>query len=221
MRRPVLITVAVLGILVALIGGTGLFAALTDTARTGTNTVDSAALAASADIRLANATRDGGGPITCGAYSDNLASGFFTVADVGPGWPGQTAHFCIKNVGSQNVGIWPRADELTDTDTDCTGDEALYDTTCGGNTAGELSNVLFTSYTWWNDCSATGGSGASIKLADNTVAPAVGLGSLAPGAVACLTASILYAGTAPSEDIQKAQSDRSTWRYAFRADVLP
>jgi hypothetical protein len=56
MRRSVLLTVAALGGLVSLIGGAGLFSALTDTARTGTNSAESAALAGSADIQLAAGT---------------------------------------------------------------------------------------------------------------------------------------------------------------------
>ena len=58
MRRSALITLAALGGLICLIGGTGLFAALTDSARSGTNSLESGALAGSADIQLSNASVD-------------------------------------------------------------------------------------------------------------------------------------------------------------------
>jgi hypothetical protein len=221
MRRPVLVTVAVLGVLVALIGSTGLFAALTDTARTGTNQVDSAGLAASADIRLAPATRVSGffGAFICGTYSENLASGFFTVTDAVPGYESGPTFFCIKNVGSQNVTLWASADELTDTDTACTGDEALAgDTTCGGDLAGELSAVLSTTYIRWN-CDGSTGSGPGVNLRSNGTTPAALPNNLAPAAEACIGVDINYPDIHFAADVQKAQSDRTTWRFKFRADA--
>ena len=56
MRRSVLGSLAALGVVVCGLGGTGLFAALTDTARGGPNSVESAPLAGSADIQLADAS---------------------------------------------------------------------------------------------------------------------------------------------------------------------
>jgi hypothetical protein len=116
MRRSALVTVSVLGGLVCLLGGTVLFSALQDTARTGTNSVESATLAASADIQLARGTFGAGG-ITCGTFSEDLTTGLFTATGVSPGY--QTSideFFCIKNVGSQQVTLSALADELTDLD---------------------------------------------------------------------------------------------------------
>lgn len=219
MRRSVLITLVVLGSLISLIGGTGLFAALTDSARTGTNTVDSAALAGSADIQIATATKPAGSPFACGTYSEDLASGFFTVADVAPGYSSPPAYFCLKNVGSQPVTIWASADALVDTDTACTGDEALHgDTTCGGNLAGELSVVLFAAYTLW-ECDGSSANGFLDDLYGNSTSPGALPGTLGVGAVACLTVDIGYDFDATAAEIQRAQSDRATWRFKFRADA--
>ena len=76
MRRPFLLTVTALGLVVCLVGSTGLFAALTDTAATGTNQVTTPGLASSADIQLAFDEGTPGSP-TCGAFSDDLATGLF------------------------------------------------------------------------------------------------------------------------------------------------
>ena len=225
MRRPVLITLVLLGSLISLIGGTGLFAALTDNARTGTNTVDSAALAGSADIQIATATRApipgfSGTPFACGTYSEDLASGFFTVSDVAPGYSSEFAYFCIKNVGSQAVTLWASTDELVDTDTACTGDEALHgDTTCGGDLAGELSTVLFAAYTLW-DCNGSSGGGFLDDLNHNSTSPGALPGSLAVGQVACLSIDLGYLSNATADEVQRAQSDRATWRFKFRADAV-
>lgn len=218
MRRSSLSTLALLGALICLIGGTGLFAALTDTARTGTNTVDSAALAGSADIQLATAVMDPFPAITCGSFSEDLATGFFTASDVQPGY-GDIEFFCIKNVGSQTVTLSGMADELTDVDFACTGDEGILgDATCGNNGAGELSDVLVVSYIVYA-CATGGGSGQGIVLRANATAQVALPGTLAAGATACLSVDIVYPATSPAAAVQKAQSDRVTWRFKFTAQA--
>ena len=219
MRRPLLLTIAALGSLICLVGGTGLFAALTDSARTGTNQVDSAQLAASADIQIATATQSGNAS-QCGTFSEDLATGFFTVANVEVGYQSPLAFFCIKNVGSQPVTLWASVDELVDTDTACTGDEALHgDATCGGNQLGELSSVISVSYVRQNSCSAFDGSGFGRTLKENATNPEAFPGTLAAGATACFYTNLEYKTNASAADVQKAQSDRVTWRFKFRADA--
>jgi hypothetical protein len=68
MRRPVLLTLAAVGGVIVLLGGTGIFAALSDTTRSGTNSIDTGALAASSDLRVATAVFPGPGfPVSCGS----------------------------------------------------------------------------------------------------------------------------------------------------------
>jgi hypothetical protein len=220
MRRSSLLTVAVLGALICLIGGTGLFAALTDTARSGTNSVDSAALAASADIQIARATIPGTTPpnFTCGALSEELASGFFTASDITVGYSSTTAYFCVKNVGSQPVTLTALATDLVDVDEACTGDEAAFDATCGDNKAGELSGVLGISYQNIGSCinNAGGGSPQLLYLRDNATTPAA-LGTLAVGQTLCYSVAIAYPVNTSADDVQRAQSDAVTWRITFTA----
>jgi hypothetical protein len=223
MRRSSLLTLTALGALVCLIGGTGLFAALSDAARTGTNSVDSAPLAGSADIQLATAQlqdvdSDGILDVACDTFSENLATGFFTAADVTPGYASANVYYCIRNVGSAAVNLAALADELTDIDTDCTGDEALYgDMDCGDSQLGELSGVLSVTYQLLN-CSGAGHlADSSFILKDNaTVANSV-LGSLAPGTEGCFSAQITFPETTAADDVQMAQSDRAAWRFEFTA----
>ena len=214
MRRPVLSTLIVLGALICLIGGTGLFAALTDTARTGTNSVDSGALAASADIQLATATYSP--PVNCGTFSDDLATGFFTASDVAPNYNSQVEYFCIRNVGSQSVNLSALVDELTDVDFDCTGDEAIYDPSCGSDQLGELSSVMWPQYRII-DCTTSEPIVQELSLYDNVSTP-VDLGSLGVGDSGCFSAQLSYPPSS-NELVQAAQSDQATWRFMFAAQA--
>jgi hypothetical protein len=217
MRRSALLTVAVLGGLVCLLGGTVLYSALQDTARTGTNSVESAALAASADIQLARGTPGGAvNYIECGPFSEELTSGLFTATGVSPGYRASSMEFlCIKNVGSQQVTVSALADELTDIDFACTGDEAAHsDTTCGGDQVGELSSVLIIDHGTLNCGTGSGSPTVQSTLKSNATTPA-GLGTLAAGATGCFGVSFEYPSNTPAAAIQKAQSDRATWRIKF------
>jgi hypothetical protein len=216
MRRSVLVTVVVLGSLVCAIGGTGLFAALTDTATSGTNSAESGAMAASADIQVATGTFSGT-TIECGTFSENLATAFFTESDVKPGTITQSRLYCVKNVGSQAVTLSALADSLTDVDYACTGDEELHgDTTCGNDGAGELSSVLRANYSQYASCTDLTGGGPSPFLKDNATTPQP-LGTIEPGATRCFSLDLIYTAGTPNVEAQKAQSDRVTWRYKWVA----
>ena len=221
MRRSSLLMLTVLGSLICLIGSTGLFAALTDTARTGTNSVDSGALAASADIQIATGFVPATTPPNngCGTFSEELATGFFAASGVGPGYgPGFPRIFCLRNVGSQPVTLTALATELVDLDFDCTGDEEAFDETCGGNKAGELATVL--SLTYYGGFRCVDGAGTPVThtslLSANAVTPAP-LGSLAPGETKCYNINIAYPSATPAAEVQGAQTDRVTWRITFTA----
>jgi hypothetical protein len=218
MRRSALLTVAVLGGLVCLIGGTVLYSALQDTARTGTNSIESAAMATSADIQLATAGRSGN-TITCGTFSEDLASGIITVTGYSPGSSNER-FVCIKNVGSQQVALSALVDELTDVDFACTGDESANgDATCGGDQLGELSGVLIVQYRTLDCGTATQiVTGQQPTLKTNATTPQA-LGTLAADATVCVSIFHAYpAGTAATA-IQTAQSDRATWRFKFTAQA--
>jgi hypothetical protein len=220
MRRIALVLASALGAVVCLLGGTVLFSALQDTARTGTNSAESSALGASADIQLATATyATGSTAVDCGTFSENLTSGLFSASGIAPGFQSEAKLLCIKNVGSQQVTLTALADELTDVDFACTGDEAEHgDTTCGGDQAGELSSVLRTGYLRQPCDDAGGGSFPGPMLKDHPTTP-VNLGTLPAGETACLLTLFSYPASTANADVQKAQSDRATWRIKFSAQA--
>jgi len=213
-RRSLLLTASVLGLLICLIGGTGLFAALTDSAHTGTNTIDSAALPPSSDLQLATASFDGLS-YTCGTFSDNLATGLFDFSDLTPGI-GIGSVLCIRNVGSQTVSLSTAIDQLTDIDTACTGDEAdSGDTSCGNNGLGELSGVLAVSLNAAN-C-ATGETIAVYQpgVLSNLAGTPQATGSLGASETTCFYIGVTYQPGVAAALTQRAQSDRVTWRFVF------
>jgi hypothetical protein len=217
-RRSLLLTTSVLGLLICLVGGTGLFAALTDSAHTGTNSVDTAALPSSAYLQLAAASQDPTA-FTCGDFSDDLATGPISYSDApASGFGGIGTALCIRNAGSQSVSLAASIDQLADIDLACTGDEAdLGDTTCGNDLQGELSGVLNTTITTYN-CNfaatplATYQPGMLATLANSPQA----IGSIDPGVTICLFLNLsLDPAAVPAGALQRAQSDKVTWRFVF------
>jgi hypothetical protein len=61
--------------------------------------------------------------IDCGTYDDNLATGLVTMSSAVPTDSFSTDYVCVKNAGSQTVDVTTSAIDVTDEDTDCTGDE--------------------------------------------------------------------------------------------------
>jgi hypothetical protein len=217
MRRPLALSLIVLGLVVTLIGGTGLFAPFTDTATTGVNSLTSGTRPKAADIQLAWPVA---GPTACAsaAYEEDSTTPGHTATDIQPGYS-NTQHFCLRNVGSALVGINIMAIDVVDTDVACTGDEAAAgDASCGGDGVGELSGVVFTQVVKF-DCDTgqpqlfTGtGTIATMNISNSEWA-------LDPGETLCASVEVIYPPGLPNtvEQQLQAQSDRVTWRYRFTA----
>ena len=228
MRRSILFSLFVLGAVITAVGSTGVFAALVDTAHTGTNDIASTALRSSADLQLASAnlssTDDG---IDCGRFSDNLTSGIFLASSLQPGQFAPTptspdGMFCLRNRGSQAVALTIRLQSLTDVETDCTGDEALYDNTCGDGQVGELAHSIYTSIGEVM-CPTPGTSGpiqVSSWLDEPQLTSGIGSWTVAPGETRCFTSSARWGSEGRSStETQQAQSDRVTWQWGFVGQV--
>lgn len=224
--RPLLRAIMVLGTILTLVGGTGIFAVFSDRATTGVNDVSSGQLTPAADIQLAGASIDT--QLTCGQFAENLVTGFFTIADLQPTLgESHRQYFCLRNVGSSALTLTASAIDIVDTDVACTGDEdAFGDATCGSDQAGELSSVV-RAVAVNVDCSTAAflGQTDSVDLSAFSAAPlpidgiASAGSTLAPGATACYWIEIRYPDSQAEADIQIAQSDRVQWRFAFDGSV--
>lgn len=227
MSRQLLRAVMVLGLIVTLVGGTGLFAVFTDRATTGTNDVSSGELGQAADLQIATAEIVNNS-IVCGQFQDDLATGFFSLSDLQPSNDEYRETLCLRNVGSGSLELVMSAIDLTDADISCSGDEAAYgDTTCGQQAGvaqlGELS-PLIRIWVMSVDCNTNGyinDTGASLSsLAQQPLAvQAGGALEMAPGTTACYSLLLRYGDTASATDVQLAQSDQATWRFAFDGTV--
>jgi hypothetical protein len=229
MERASLRAVIVLGLLITLVGGTGIFAVFSDRATTGTNEVTSGGLGHAADLTIATAAVQGGS-VVCDTFSDDLATGFFSLTDLQPSaGDSYRGTFCLQNVGSSAVNLAASTIDLSDTDSGCTGDEAAFgDTTCGGDQAGELGTVLVAVIAELDCDTATytaQTSSASLAALGTPVGLPVGgivgrqAGDLNPGQTACYFVELRYPDSTPAGEVQLAQSDTVTWRFAFDATV--
>ena len=227
-RRPLLTSIAALGGVITLASTTGVFAVFTDRATTGTNTFATKGLPRAADLRLATGSTSiddttGIWTFNCGTFTDNLDTNLVTMTNAVPTDSFSTDYVCVKNVGSQTVDVTTSAIDITDEDTDCTGDEAVVDTTCGVDPnapvgsppqAGELSPLLHVSMVVAPcDDANQGGSGIGTLPNVNGVTVA----TLAPGAMKCVKYSVDYIAT--EAQAQVAQSDTVTWKFAFDGTV--
>jgi hypothetical protein len=210
-RRPVLMTIMALGMVVTLAGANGVFAVFTDRATTGTNSATSRAEARSADLQIATGTLvPEDGSITCGTFVENLASGIITATDMVPLGDDVHAFVCLKNVGSRSLDVTTSVIDLFDTDPQCTGDESEVDS-CGTGEFGELSGVLHV-FLSTSDCVTPGSSLGNTTL-DTMVSTPFSLGSVASGALLCVHVDIQ--DQAQGDDVAITQSDTATWKFAY------
>ncbi len=240
MGRNSLRLTIVLGALITVMGSTGIFAVFTDRSTTGPNTVTSGSLLHAADLKIA-AAADVGGAYLCdrdndGQFEpadstiawtqDNTLTGQFGVANLQPGDTRNGAMFCLYNGGSSALGLTATALDLLDVDIDCTGDEqAAGDTDCGpGPTeivrVGELSSVLVVDLMRVTCELSSSFTHQVIGTASSGLADFNGLGLgvgtlLQPGQTTCILSTVRYPSTTDAAAQQRAQTDRTTWRFAF------
>jgi hypothetical protein len=229
MNRQLLRAVMVLGLIVTLVGGTGIFALFTDRATTGINDVSSGELGHAADLQITtgqieDSNQDGLPDVTCGTFQDDLATSLYSLTDLQPGNDEYAGTICLRNAGSSNVELTMSAIDLADLDIECTGDEAAYgDLSCGDQQVGELSPLIRVAIIFLDCDAATYIDEASSSLSGLAQQPtAIQAGSLLqmpPGDTACYSLRLRYPDTASATDIQLAQSDKVQWRFAFDGTV--
>lgn len=215
MQRQMLRLTLVLGVMVTLLGGTGVFAVFSDQASGGPNTVTSGALASAADLRIAPATASQ--IVSCGQYQEDTTTSQFTVVDFNQQTAVQRAYVCLSNAGSAPLDLTLQASFLRDLDTGCTGDEAAAgDATCGANGLGELSFVTSVDAHQVN-CMTLARTGGLAQTLDRwgAVATSFAAPQLAPGAIACIEFELRYSSAATETQVQVAQSDQVTWNFRF------
>jgi predicted ribosomally synthesized peptide with SipW-like signal peptide len=237
MGRQTLRITIVLGMLVTLLGGTGIFATFSDRATAGDNSVSTGERAKAADLKIAAddpSQRPAGQGLCLPAstpFSDDTTTAQFTAGAIQPGDHLQPAYLCLRNAGTGALTVNASVLDLVDADTDCTGDEAAAgDATCGLDQTtgqpqdGELSPLLLIDIRTI-DCSDPG---TTIGTSEHTLsqygaqpiqftAGAAGF-VLAPNTIACLQLEASYP-TPTETEAQLAQSDRATWKFIFQGTV--
>jgi hypothetical protein len=218
MRRQPLLSVIGLGVVVSLIGGAGIFAVFTDRATTGNNSAISADQPHFEALQLALASPvtnpDSSSSVVCGAFADDLAVPLVTLTNLQPNdyW---TEYLCVRNVGTIDLSLTATAVDLLESETACTGDEGAFDSTCGGAGPGELA-ALVRAVAGSVDCaSATPAPYASTWLASLGAGSWLDLGIVSGGSTACYYVGVWYPSWTAALDVQIAQTDQVTWRFAL------
>jgi hypothetical protein len=215
MRRPVLLTLAAVGGVIVLLGGTGIFAALSDTARSGSNAIETQPLAPSSDLQVASATGDLFTGLSCQAFSENLTSGLITIGTAGGGFVSQQENpYCVRNVGSKTVSLFVGVEAFDDVEVGCTGDEALYDGTCGAG-VGEIGDNTAVAHAYYDEASPDFWVSAGGGLLRDGLQTPSHLVELSPGETVFLVVGVYVNPSNDELQAQRAQSDRLTWRFVW------
>jgi hypothetical protein len=151
--------------------------------------------------------------ISCGLFSENLTSEPITLTGPPGAGNGYTLRYCVRNVGSQTVSLTAMVEEFTDVETGCTGDEGIYDTSCGSDQGGELGDFVTVLHEQLTCEPFATDLTESMLLRDNQ-ATLANLGLLGPGQTRCFAATAFNFGASQIQR-QLAQSDRLTWRFAW------
>ena len=218
MERHMLRLTLVLGVLVTILGGTGVFAVFTDQARAESNRISSGELASAADLKLAYGDYD---PTVngyeCAGFQDDLTSPVSFGSEVQPGWGSPDTVYCLQNAGAAPIDLSLAVTDLLDLEVACTGDEGALDLSCGPGFEGELSPLLDISTSPIEcDTAIVGpGRGDSFGALTQNATALPGDATLAPGEVACWSIRIRYPDLIPAEMVQRAQSDSVNWTFVF------
>src|SRR5215470_6940644 len=103
MARQSLRIVIVLGALITLVGGTGIFAVFTDRATAGNNSVTSGERPRAAELKIApeDPSQHPAGAALCSPavtpWDDDTTTAQFTVGSIQPGQNMQSAYLCLWN----------------------------------------------------------------------------------------------------------------------------
>lgn len=217
MRRLLTVTMA-LGLVITAMNFTGIFAVFTDRATTGDNSAQSGSQPRVADLQIATAV---GGTCDEVAWVDDLVTGVISATDLLPGSNSGQSVICLKNAGTADLDLAMSANDVVETETGCTGDEAAAgDATCGtpGIGDGELGAALIVTASRLDCVTSATEVGLSDGFDTFTGVP-VAFGTLAAGDVTCVWLAVQMATPgqlgSTMDTIQQAQSDKVEWRYAF------
>jgi len=206
-----------LGLVITAMGATGIYAVFSDRATTGTNSASSGTQARTADLQIGTSVQ---GDCADATFVEDLATGVIDVADMQPGGSPQVRYLCIRNVGTARLALTVSAIDLVNTETGCTGDEeASGDLTCGtaGIADGELGSVLIAGIVPV-DCTSQAIEGVVVAQPLDSLTTGVGFTGLDPDDVLCIRTAVTMppaGGDVTSDSLQRAQSDKVEWRFAF------
>ena len=153
------------------------------------------------------------GPGGCGQLTDNLPT-LFAVSTMTPGQQTPTIEICLRNNSGSAATLVMRSIDRVDTDTACTGDEPLFDKTCGNNQQGEagpnVQHLISTDPRCNRSLTALATTGFATLESSGVVLSK----TLKAKTTICAAITLRYQPPTATAQIV-GQSDTVTWRYAF------
>ncbi|HMQ25836.1 MAG TPA: hypothetical protein PKA98_07605 [Acidimicrobiales bacterium] len=241
MNRKKSIALLATGVVMAAVTLLGVFAAQSDSADTGTFSVESQDEASSIDLQIndlgVGGTPSGASDCATRTFVENQPVAFnLDVENRAPGYA-VARYVCVRNVGAQDAFVDLELFGTANTETDCTNDETLTDpegATCG--TAGELGDDLDVTVTQVGQPGLTdtlcNEADAHAPVAYSGVADSgpQDIGGLGPFGIAldpiesgesvCYRVDISYPASTPVLDVLANQSDQVDWQFRFHGDLL-
>jgi hypothetical protein len=178
----------------------------------GGHSVDTPARARPVDLQLAVAGLAG-----CGTFSNDLTTP--VLSGTATEGAGQGLYICLQNTGgsaNQPITVKASATDVSDIDTDCTGQEADFDTTCGNDGAGEASPVLNLFYAELDCSTLTVKTDFTCLPFSQPINDVTIINNEAAGTPRCFDFGF-YHGFAPDEIAEQAgQSDTLSFTIKFK-----
>ena len=226
-------TLVAVGVVMTMATLLGVFAALTDTAETGTLQATSSGLQTSIDLMIDN-TAISNATTNCATRStyvenQSVVPLSWNGADEGESF---TRYVCVKNVGVETAQMGVSLINTVNSETGCTGDESDFDVSCGGSGVGELGPNLQATITKMGSsdtanvlCNESGLlGGATFSTIVNTAMKSLDIAVLGASSkipqneFACYRIEVEYSNVSDTNE-QRAQSDQVQWQFRFHAEI--
>lgn len=232
MKRRTRIAAVALGAIL-LSGLVATLAPLTDSAETGTNSIESAADPSSIDLQITENIGAFPATTSCqqvpGGYIENqpAATPVVNLTNAVPGTT-QRVEVCVRNTGANPATVSDiDVFDLVDVETGCTGDETEVDATCGSSGQGELADQVRLQVV--PGPSASTDAGAPCQASQEAIwtidgvssatglAPTSGTWTLGAGERSCVDVILTYLGSTTLVQKTENQTDKVSLRIRFNA----
>lgn len=225
MNRKKGLALTLTGAVLAVVSLLGVFAAVTDTADSGSLEVESAAEGTALDLRLRDTVlTSSSSDCENGPHVDTQTVEPLTLTGATPGST-LTRFVCLRNFGDETADISLELVNTSDVEVGCNVDEPLLDPDGPGcGTAGELADDIDLTVGYQpndtDDCDNSIVETITYDgIADTAVQPFGPAAFVTGGDAVCVRVQATYDPATPVDEVVQNQEDEVTWQLRFHADL--